>query len=201
MPRRPTWPVAERITKWSSGCWKTLWMSLIWSGGKGLTLHSVIHGHKWKHKDSVSGLWIQFVFTSCHTSTECCVLRRLTGKEKRVGGFDLMWNGGPVHRDDVIPATCGSSYFPSNTHLGNLTLLQEHSPDKSISRPATISMEDILFLTNGCKKSLLQDVWMTERHSFDVFSNHLQPKEDATTFRKSNSNARMKKELLVKDEV
>ncbi|XP_056896040.1 probable tubulin polyglutamylase TTLL9 isoform X1 [Takifugu flavidus] len=46
------------------------------------------------------------------------VERRLTGKEKRVGGFDLMWNGGPVHRDDVIPATCGSSPFPSNTHLG-----------------------------------------------------------------------------------
>uniref|UniRef100_H3CNA2 Tubulin--tyrosine ligase-like protein 9 n=1 Tax=Tetraodon nigroviridis TaxID=99883 RepID=H3CNA2_TETNG len=44
--------------------------------------------------------------------------RRLTGKEKRVGGFDLMWNGGPVHRDDPIPATCGIPSFPSNTHLG-----------------------------------------------------------------------------------
>lgn len=73
-------------------------------------------------------------------------LRRLTGKEKRVGGFDLMWNGGPVHRDDVIPATCGSSSFPSNTHLGNLTPLLEHSPDKSISSPAGVSIEDILFL-------------------------------------------------------
>uniref|UniRef100_H2TM05 Tubulin--tyrosine ligase-like protein 9 n=1 Tax=Takifugu rubripes TaxID=31033 RepID=H2TM05_TAKRU len=44
--------------------------------------------------------------------------RRLTGKEKRVGGFDLMWNGGPVNRDDLIPATCGTPSFPANTHLG-----------------------------------------------------------------------------------
>lgn len=161
-------------------------------------------GHKWKHKDSVSCLGIQFAFLSCHTCTECVFfffyfLRRLTGKEKRVGGFDLMWNGGPVHRDDAIPATCGSSPFPSNTHLGNLTLPREHLPDKSISWPATISMEDVLFLTNGCKKSLLQDVWMTERHSFGVFSNHLQPEEDVTAFQKINSHVRMKKELLDKD--
>lgn len=54
--------------------------------------------------------------------------RRLTGKEKRVGGFDLMWNGGPVHRDDLIPATCGSPSFPSNTHLGNQTPLEQHLP-------------------------------------------------------------------------
>lgn len=54
--------------------------------------------------------------------------RRLTGKEKRVGGFDLMWNGGPVPRDDLIPATCGSPSFPSNTHLGNQTPLEQHLP-------------------------------------------------------------------------
>lgn len=64
-----------------------------------------------------------------------------------MGGFDLMWNGGPVHRDDVIPATCGSSPFPSNTHLGNLPPPLEHSLDKSISSisPAGVSVEDILF--------------------------------------------------------
>lgn len=54
--------------------------------------------------------------------------RRLTGKEKRVGGFDLMWNGGPVHRDDLIPASCGSPSFPSNTHLGNQMPQEQHLP-------------------------------------------------------------------------
>lgn len=149
-------------------------MSSIWSGGKEFGVHSVIsearpflrRGDRWKHEDSffrlVDPICISFL-------VECCFLRRLTGKEKRVGGFDLMWNGGPVHRDDVIPATCGSSSFPSNTHLGKMKLLRGYLPDKGISRLASVSTEDLLFLTNGCKKSLLQDVWMTERHSFGVF--------------------------------
>lgn len=70
---------------------------------------------------------------------------RLTGKEKRVGGFDLMWNGGPVHRDDLIPATCGSSSFPSNTHLGN---------QKSLS---WLCFSDSSVFINGCKSSSRQD--------------------------------------------
>ncbi|KAK9515483.1 hypothetical protein VZT92_026128 [Zoarces viviparus] len=43
---------------------------------------------------------------------------RLTGKEKRVGGYDLMWNDGPVFREDVNLETSGSSCFTANTHLG-----------------------------------------------------------------------------------
>uniref|UniRef100_A0A3Q1F6N5 Tubulin--tyrosine ligase-like protein 9 n=1 Tax=Acanthochromis polyacanthus TaxID=80966 RepID=A0A3Q1F6N5_9TELE len=47
---------------------------------------------------------------------------RLTGKEKRVGGYDLMWNDGPVYREDVNLQTSGSLCFTANTHLGNLTV-------------------------------------------------------------------------------
>ncbi|XP_043081259.1 probable tubulin polyglutamylase TTLL9 isoform X1 [Puntigrus tetrazona] len=42
---------------------------------------------------------------------------RLTGKEKRVGGFDLMWNDGPVYAD-VGLETLGCSCLVANTHLG-----------------------------------------------------------------------------------
>lgn len=41
---------------------------------------------------------------------------RLTGREKRVGGFDLIWNDGPVYIDD-----CGSAEQPRlNSFLGCL---------------------------------------------------------------------------------
>nr|XP_046199791.1 probable tubulin polyglutamylase TTLL9 isoform X3 [Oncorhynchus gorbuscha] len=43
---------------------------------------------------------------------------RLTGREKRVGGYDLMWNDGPVYREDVNLETLGSACFTANTHLG-----------------------------------------------------------------------------------
>ncbi|XP_056097443.1 probable tubulin polyglutamylase TTLL9 [Rhinichthys klamathensis goyatoka] len=42
---------------------------------------------------------------------------RLTGKEKRVGGFDLMWNDGPVYTDVGLEAM-GCSCLVANTHLG-----------------------------------------------------------------------------------
>ncbi|KAM3618118.1 uncharacterized protein V6R79_015895 [Siganus canaliculatus] len=43
---------------------------------------------------------------------------RLTGREKRVGGYDLMWNDGPVYREDVSLENFGTSCFTANTHLG-----------------------------------------------------------------------------------
>lgn len=40
------------------------------------------------------------------------------GKEKHVGGFDLMWNDGPVHSDEV-GLHCGQPLVYSlNSHIG-----------------------------------------------------------------------------------
>ncbi|XP_023570669.1 probable tubulin polyglutamylase TTLL9 isoform X5 [Octodon degus] len=45
-------------------------------------------------------------------------LKPLTGKEKRIGGFDLMWNDGPVSREEGAPDLPGTGNFMTNTHLG-----------------------------------------------------------------------------------
>lgn len=39
-----------------------------------------------------------------------------------MGGYDLMWNDGPVYREDAKLQTYGSSGFTANTHLGNLNV-------------------------------------------------------------------------------
>ena len=46
---------------------------------------------------------------------------RLTGREKRVGGFDLIWNDGPVYMDDASGADCiPNPSYPTNTFLGKI---------------------------------------------------------------------------------
>lgn len=49
----------------------------------------------------------------------CAFTLSLTGREKQVGGFDLMWNDGPVYREDVSLEALGSTYQIANTHLGD----------------------------------------------------------------------------------
>ncbi|XP_077410973.1 putative tubulin polyglutamylase TTLL9 isoform X3 [Vanacampus margaritifer] len=43
---------------------------------------------------------------------------RLTGKESRVGGYELMWNDGPVFREKVNPEIFECSCLKANTYLG-----------------------------------------------------------------------------------
>lgn len=44
---------------------------------------------------------------------------RLMGREKRVGGFDLLWDDGPIYDDDAFDCA-GSSSAPFNSFLGCL---------------------------------------------------------------------------------
>ncbi|XP_066240221.1 probable tubulin polyglutamylase TTLL9 isoform X4 [Saccopteryx leptura] len=47
---------------------------------------------------------------------------RLTGREKRVGGFDLMWNDGPVSREEGFLDLSEAGSFVTNTHLDEETV-------------------------------------------------------------------------------
>lgn len=50
----------------------------------------------------------------------CYFIFSLSGREKQVGGFDLMWNDGPVYREDASLEALGSTFQIANTHLGDL---------------------------------------------------------------------------------
>ena len=58
---------------------------------------------------------------------------RLTGREKRVGGFDLMWNDGPVYMQDAIAADCiPNPSYPTNTFLGGFQQIPRLQMKKKI---------------------------------------------------------------------
>lgn len=49
---------------------------------------------------------------------------RLTGKEKRVGNFDLVWHNGPIMADNLPDtASHSSSTHPTNSFLGEAAAL------------------------------------------------------------------------------
>lgn len=56
---------------------------------------------------------------------------RLTGREKRVGGFDLMWSDGPVSREEGPSDLSGMANFVTNTHLGMLSQTESEG-DRSV---------------------------------------------------------------------
>lgn len=68
---------------------------------------------------SISIHTILHIHFSIHLFILYLVCYRLTGQEKRVGGFDLMWNDGPVAMDDACGADCiPQPLYPTNTFLG-----------------------------------------------------------------------------------
>ncbi|XP_029995217.1 putative tubulin polyglutamylase TTLL9 [Sphaeramia orbicularis] len=60
---------------------------------------------------------------------------RLNGWEKRVGGYDLMWNDGPVFKEDLNLETFGSTCFTVNTHLGCVNDREKHLRRQRLLRP------------------------------------------------------------------
>lgn len=83
---------------------------------KGISLKSIV-GSPRSNNQQMRGATFTLHFNNLPS------LKRLTGKEKRVGGYDLMWNDGPVYREDISLETFGGSNCTANTHLGNPALL------------------------------------------------------------------------------
>jgi tubulin polyglutamylase TTLL9 len=48
---------------------------------------------------------------------------RLTGKEKRVGGFDLIYNDGPVYCDEAGVETFNLNTLRLNSFLGKISII------------------------------------------------------------------------------
>ncbi|KAJ0063128.1 hypothetical protein NL108_012593 [Boleophthalmus pectinirostris] len=67
---------------------------------------------------------------------------RLSGKEKRVGGYDLMWNDGPVYREDLNLETYSSTFFTANTHLGCINDRENHLRRQRIQRQIQTQKKD-----------------------------------------------------------
>ena len=73
-------------------------------------LHPIIRRGASKYANSLMS-WFE-------SSTISKVFFPHAGKEKHVGGFDLMWNDGPVHSDEV-GLHCGQPLVYSlNSHIG-----------------------------------------------------------------------------------
>lgn len=67
-----------------------------------------------------------------------------------MGGYDLMWNDGPVYREDANLQTFGSSGFTANTHLGRLNVLLLGSFFSFSFRGYSNSHSKNLFFVAGC---------------------------------------------------
>lgn len=58
-----------------------------------------------------------FIATNTLMSIHVCTFR-MTGKEKRVGGFDLMWDDGPVFAEEAGLDCVNPPSYSTNTFLG-----------------------------------------------------------------------------------
>ena len=60
---------------------------------------------------------------------------RLSGKEKRVGGFDLLWDDGPVMSDDSLDCANNTALSLANSFLGMCAgCCGNHYQDKMLMR-------------------------------------------------------------------